>query len=100
MSENVRLQHSSDLDVDLLKEALILDSDLDFAPDVDTQSSTWEDLGDVARPGIPQDEMDIIAMSRVLHPQQVCGENHCTNSGRVMESVLIWRTKFHFITHT
>ncbi|KIO09235.1 hypothetical protein M404DRAFT_22410 [Pisolithus tinctorius Marx 270] len=66
-SSDFRVQKASGFDVELLKEALILDLDLDQTDQCESESQLSGDLDDQSGAVLPQDELDIIAMLRALH---------------------------------
>ncbi|KIO08082.1 hypothetical protein M404DRAFT_135294, partial [Pisolithus tinctorius Marx 270] len=78
-------QNTGEMGVELLREALILDSDLDQAVWFGSPPSIAEESNEYRKAALPQDELDIITMSRSLHRGEMQGPSSCAAEGRVME---------------
>ncbi|KIN96426.1 hypothetical protein M404DRAFT_33317 [Pisolithus tinctorius Marx 270] len=80
-----QIRNPCEYDVDLLKEALILDSALDCAMESDVQILDDDVSNDHRNFVLPQDKQDIITISHELHCQEHLNEHSDKIEGLVIE---------------
>ncbi|KIN94900.1 hypothetical protein M404DRAFT_34604 [Pisolithus tinctorius Marx 270] len=84
-SSDLYLNKPNEFDVELLREVLILDSELDLAEESDSEGFDSDHLDGHGRGALPVDEQDIIVMSRALHRDHKHAEEPSAIEGRVIE---------------